>query len=317
MAFILRLRNNNRVSFNRPIVMGIVNITPDSFFSGSRTLSSSVSQLAFTDQAAQALYQRVSDMVLQGVDMIDVGAYSTRPGAAEVSDQEELARLEWALPVIHQAIRDAHLKESLSSTNPLLLSVDTFRWSVAQACVEQLGVDIINDVSGGTADAHMLPGVVELQVPYVMMHIYPTEMKLEYPQGVYEGVKAFFIQQLDQLVSLGMDASLLTEKIMLDPGFGFAKNLDENYELFNDLPRFKNDFAGYPLFVGISRKSMIYKYLGTDAEHALLGTSILNTLALQAGADILRVHDVADARQVVSLVQKVKGLPFNDDACRP
>jgi dihydropteroate synthase len=305
MAFSLDLRDNRRFRSDAPVVMGIVNITPDSFFAGSRNLASADPMAAFTDEAAEALRERVMQMVQQGAGMIDVGACSTRPGAADVSAADELHRLEWALPIVKEAIGRVLAQADRAGERIVPVSVDTFRAGVAQACVERLGADIVNDVSGGTADPDMLPMVVAADVPYILMHLYPTELKLEYPDGVYAGVSTFFREQLDRLSALGWTEGQLARKVVLDPGFGFAKNLDENYELFGRLSRFKADYPQFPLLVGISRKSMIYKFLSTDAEHAQNGTTVLNTLALQAGTDILRVHDVQEAVEAVSIVGKV------------
>ena len=292
MPFSILLRQNDVFCADRPLVMGIINVTPDSFYAGSRM---------------QPVADRVAEMLRQGADVIDVGAYSTRPGAAEVSAEEELHRLREALPLVVSAVR-----ESAPSGRYIPVSVDTFRAQVARTCVEQWGCDWVNDVSGGTYDPEMLPWVAESGTPYIMMHIYPTELQLAYPYGVYAGVKSFFERQLVRLKSLGVSRDNLCRKVILDPGFGFAKNLDENYELFRNLSRFKTDFPDFPLLVGVSRKSMIYRLLGTDADHALNGTTVLHTMAVHAGADILRVHDVKEAKEVILIQQKISG-----DVCRP
>lgn len=282
MAFTFFLSNGRQVSFPTAQVMGIINVTPDSFYSGSRV----------ADEAD--LRARIYNMVEAGAGMIDVGAYSTRPDAAEVTPDEELSRLRWALPVI---------TEALSGTQ-VLVSVDTFRAHVAEVCVTELGAHIINDVSGGTLDVGMFDVVARTRAPYIMMHMRGTPQTMQsltdYPDGVYAEVKRFFGEQLSRLKAAGSHSS-----VILDPGFGFAKTLDQNYALMQALPRFAEDFPDFPLLVGISRKSMIYRLLGNDAEHALNGTAVLNTFSLMNGADILRVHDVREATEAVAIVGKL------------
>lgn len=284
MAFSLSLCNGKTISYDQAQVMAIVNVTPDSFYAGSRV------------QDETDLRARIYNIVREGARMIDVGAYSTRPSAAEVSAEEELARLSWALPVIKDEVKD----------HDVLISVDTFRASVAEACVTRLGADIINDVSGGTLDPDMLRVVAQTGAPYIMMHMRGTPQTMQqltdYPDGVCTEVKRFFRQQMNQLEALGSRA-----QIILDPGFGFAKTLEQNYELMSGLRQLKEDFADLPMLVGISRKSMISRLLETDADHALNGTTVLNTYSLLNGADILRVHDVREAAEAVKII----------DACRP
>ncbi len=304
--FDLTLSNGRRLRFGTPQVMGIINVTPDSFFAGSRTLQPDDGGM-FSDEAAALLRERVVAMVSQGAGMIDVGACSTRPRSAAAGEDEELTRLEWAMPIVIEAVRSACVQRYVP------VSVDTFRARVAEESVTRLGADIVNDVSGGAYDGEMLPVVARLHVPYIMMHIYPTDrmpgsreaQPITYPKGVYAGVIGFLKQQLGYLTELVGGREQLQGKVVLDPGFGFAKDVDENYELFAQLSRFKADFPECPLLVGISRKSMIFKLLGTDAAHALNGTTVLNTLALQAGADILRVHDVPEAVEAVRICTKV------------
>lgn len=284
MAFSITLRNGRHLHYDRPVVMGIINVTPDSFYAGSRV------------QEEDSLRARVINMVRAGAGMIDVGAYSTRPDAAEVPASEELERLRRALPIIKDCV-------------DVPISVDTFRADVAEACITQFGADVINDVSGGTLDADMLPVVVRTGAPYIMMHMRGTPQTMQtltdYPDGVYAEVSRFFRQQLETLQRLSADNDLRMPSVILDPGFGFAKTLAQNYELMHDLFRFKNDFPDHPLFVGISRKSMIYRLLGTDADNALNGTTVLNTFALMNGADILRVHDVREAIEATQIVAKI------------
>ena len=261
------------VTIDRPWVMGIVNVTPDSFYSNSRV----------TDE--QALVERVQAMMADGVDVIDVGACSTRPGSESVDAQGEMERLEWALAVIRRVAPD------------VILSVDTYRADVAHRCVEQWGIDIINDISGGTLDEKMFQTVADLQVPYVMMHMRGTP---ETMSGLtdYDNVTAevlnWMSRRIDELRQKGV------QDIIVDPGFGFAKTVEQNYELLSRLEAFHSLEA--PLLVGVSRKRMIYVPLDCDANQALNGTTVVNTIALMQGSHILRVHDVRAAAEAVKLV---------------
>lgn len=268
--------------YDGPQVMGIINVTPDSFYAGSRI------------QEADQLRQRARQILDEGGTMIDVGAYSTRPDAAEVSAEEELARLRFALPIIRETVGE-----------DVPISVDTFRASVAEACVSDLGADIINDVSGGTLDEGMFDVVARTHAPYILMHMRGTPSTMQsltdYPDGVTAEVKRFFCQQMGKLLNVARSAN-----IILDPGFGFAKTLSQNYELMDAMDDLVQSFSRWPILVGISRKSMIYRLLGTDAEHALNGTTVLNTYAVEHGAAILRVHDVKEAVEVVRMVQLLK-----------
>lgn len=258
--------------FDTPQIMGILNVTPDSFYADSR----------MKDEVA--VCARAEQILQEGAWMIDVGAYSTRPGASEVSEAEELRRLDLALSAVCQAQSDA------------LVSVDTFRASVARHCVETYGVALINDVSGG-ADPQMFATVADLRVPYVLTHPgCSADVKAE---DFRPAVARFFAEQLNKLYDLGV------ADVVLDLGFGFGKTLAENYELLSHLGDFLRLFPDCPMLVGISRKSMIYKTLGTTPENALNGTSVLNTIALQAGAHILRVHDVREAAEVVKLFKSL------------
>lgn len=261
------------VTIDRPWVMGIVNVTPDSFYSNSRV----------TDE--QALVERVQAMMADGVDVIDVGACSTRPGSESVDAQGEMERLEWALAVIRRVAPD------------VILSVDTYRADVARRCVEQWGIDIINDISGGTLDEKMFQTVADLQVPYVMMHMRGTP---ETMSGLtdYDNVTAevlnWMSRRIDELRQKGV------QDVIVDPGFGFAKTVEQNYELLSRLEAFHSLEA--PLLVGVSRKRMIYMPLDCDANQALNGTTVVNTIALMQGSHILRVHDVRAAAEAVKLV---------------
>ena len=281
----LTLKNGKKLKYDGALVMGIVNVTPDSFFEGSRC------------QDEETLRQRIRQIIAEGGAMVDVGAYSSRPDGTDITEEEEMSRLAAALPVIN---------EELAKTDGCIpVSVDTFRAGVARRCVEEYGVDIINDISGGTLDEDMLRTVVELNVPYILMHMRGTPQTMkemtDYPDGVTNDVMGFFRQQIGKLEALAeeMDVDKESLQVILDPGFGFAKTIEQNYQLFSNLPAFKISFKDYPLLVGISRKSMIYKLLDTDANNSLNGTSILNALAVASGADILRVHDVKEAVAVV------------------
>lgn len=249
-----------------PQIMGIINITPDSFFSGSRTL----------DDAS--IEQRVRKMIDEGADMIDVGAYSSRPGAADVSPEEEMDRLRRGLRMVRR----------INSAIPV--SVDTFRADVAKMAVEEEGADIVNDISGGMIDKQMFRTVARLGVPYILMHMQgtPATMQTEpHYVDVRSEVMQYFAERIEQLSLMGVN------DIITDPGFGFGKTLEHNYQLMAHLEDFHQ--LNRPLLVGISRKSMIYKLLGGTPSDALNGTTVLNTVAMLKGAHILRVHDVAQA----------------------
>lgn len=275
--FKLNIRGNV-CSFDCPQVMGIVNVTPDSFWEGSRM-----------GVDADKIRARASQILSEGGTMIDVGAYSTRPGAPDVSPAEELERLAFALRIIREVVGW-----------DVPVSVDTFRADVAETCVRELGADIINDISGGTLDPRMLQVVNETGAPYILMHMRGTpqtmQQLVDYPEGVTSAVIRFFRQQLT-LLDPGA-------QVILDPGYGFAKTLEQNYQLMHSLPELISAFPDYPMLVGISRKSMIYRLLGTDPAHALNGTTVLNTYALQCGAHILRVHDVLEAVQTVRIMNQ-------------
>lgn len=260
------------VTIDRPWVMGIVNVTPDSFYSGSR----------IGDE--RTLTERVRQMIADGADVIDVGACSTRPGSESVDAQGEMGRLEWALAVIRREAPD------------VIVSVDTFRADVARRCVEDWGADIINDISGGTMDSGMFATVARLRVPYVLMHMRGTPetmSQLTDYQNVVAEVLESMARRIDELRQLGV------ADVIADPGFGFAKTLEQNYELLARLDAFHALDA--PLLVGVSRKRMIYTPLQCDADSALNGTTVVNTIALMHGAHILRVHDVKAAAEAVAL----------------
>lgn len=268
--------------------MGIINVTPDSFYAASRV------------QEDDALRRRVAQILDEGGKMIDVGAYSTRPGAVEVTADEELERLSWALPIVRKAADE--WCEAHQTDWQVQVSVDTYRAREAEVSVTELGADIINDVSGGTLDAEMLAVVARTGAPYILMHMRGTPQTMQqltdYPEGVTCEVIAFFERQIAALTALGGK----TSQVILDPGYGFAKTLEQNYELMQGLDAIREAFPELPVLVGISRKTMIYRLLGTDADHALNGTTVLNTYALLHGAAILRVHDVREAAEAVSIV---------------
>ena len=291
----LKLRDGNVLHYDGAQVMGIVNVTPDSFFSGSRY------------SGEDNLRQRVRQIISEGGTMIDVGAYSTRPDADEVSADEELARLAEALPFIVDELQSLGCR-CASSPRYVPVSVDTFRADVARQSVLQFGADIINDVSGGMLDDEMLGVVADVQAPYILMHMRGTpktkQSLTDYPEGVTNAVVDFFSQQLHRLEEACQRVGKGLVSVILDPGFGFAKTIEQNYQLFGNIPSLKSLFPDYPLLVGISRKSMIYKLLGTDADNALNGTSVLNALAVASGAEILRVHDVKEASNVVNQMKR-------------
>jgi dihydropteroate synthase len=261
------------VTIDRPWVMGIINVTPDSFYSGSRV----------TDE--QALVERVLSMLADGADVIDLGACSTRPGSEQVDAQGEMERLQWALAAIRRVAPDT------------IVSIDTYRADVARRCVEEWGADIINDISGGTIDKEMFATVASLRVPYVLMHMRGTPetmSSLTDYDNVTADVLEWLARRIDELRQMGV------ADVIADPGFGFAKTLEQNYEMLTRLNAFHALNA--PLLVGVSRKRMIYTPLGCTADEALNGTTVVNTMALTQGAHILRVHDVKAAAEAVKLV---------------
>ncbi|MDF2516569.1 MAG: dihydropteroate synthase [Sphingobacterium sp.] len=259
------------ITFEKPVIMGILNVTPDSFFDGG------------DNTTVEKALEKAGHLLEAGAQILDIGAYSSRPGAPLISSQEEMDR---ALPPI-QTIRNTFPEA--------ILSIDTFRADVAAEAIDA-GVHMINDVSGGTLDEDMFATVAKYQVPYILMHMRGTpenmQEQTEYSDIVTD-VATFLGQGIAQLRDLGV------KDIILDPGFGFAKTIDQNYELLyriNELHYF-----GLPILGGISRKSMIYKKLGITAQEALNGTTALNTLLLERGVQLLRVHDVAEAKQLVDL----------------
>lgn len=259
-------------SLSAPLIMGILNVTDDSFFDGGRYRSEA------------AMVERAGAMLRDGADIIDIGAMSTRPGALELPAEEEENRIRQAVATVKAAFPEA------------VVSIDTWRASVARAAVRE-GADMINDISGGTFDPDMIPAIGEMQVPYVLMHTPAKPDKMQQCtqyNDILADMLRFFGEQIAKLHAVHV------HDIVIDPGFGFGKTLEQNYFLMRNLEAFK--VFDLPILVGISRKSMIYKFLNTTPEHALNGTTVLNTLALEHGAAILRVHDVKEAVEVRKLV---------------
>lgn len=269
--------NGKLIDLGLPQVMGILNVTPDSFYSGSRK------------QSEEDIRSRVKQIVDEGGQMIDIGAYSSRPGADDVSAEEEMARLRKGMKIVNEIAPD------------MPVSVDTFRADVAKMCVEELGVGIINDISGGELDKNMFATVAKLGVPYILMHMKGTPQTMQqapHYDDLMKEILLYFAEKIQQLRDLGQ------KDIILDPGYGFAKTIEHNYHLLHH-QEMLNVFE-LPLLVGISRKSMIYRLLGGTPEESLNGTSVLNTIALQKGASILRVHDVKECVEVVKIVEMME-----------
>lgn len=264
--------NGRLFNLSAPKVMGILNLTPDSFFDGGRH-----------NAVDEALHQ-TARMLAEGAEIIDIGAYSSRPDSVDISPEEELTRLRPALSAIVREFPDA------------VLSVDTFRSEVARIAINE-GAHIINDISGGELDREMFQTAADLQVPYILMHMKGTPQTMaqqaEY-ENVLNEVLDYCIWKTRQLIDLGV------KDVIIDPGFGFAKNTDHNYELLSHLEAFK--MLGFPLLAGVSRKGMIWKTLGITPDEALNGTTVANTIALLKGASILRVHDVKPAVEAVKIV---------------
>lgn len=264
-------------SLCEPKIMGILNVTPDSFYAESRT----------SDE--EHIAARVQQLMDDGADMIDIGGYSSRSGADDVSPEEEMNRLRRGLRVVRRLYPEVPI------------SVDTFRADVARMCVEEEGADIINDISGGMMDRQMFRTVARLGVPYILMHMQGTPDTMQqapHYDNLRREVMLYFAERIDRLCQMGV------KDIIVDPGFGFGKTLEHNYELFHHLDDF--NLFNLPLLVGISRKSMIYKLLGGTPQTSLNGTTVLNTIALMKGAHILRVHDVKEAVEAKRIVMKMK-----------
>jgi dihydropteroate synthase len=269
--------NGRLMDLSEPQVMGILNVTPDSFYAGSHGVTEGY------------IIDRIHQIMNEGASIIDIGACSTRPGADEVSMEEEMSRLRMGLELIRKHRPDA------------IVSVDTYRADVAKMCVEEYGAAIINDISAGQMDEQMFPTIARLGIPYIIMHMKgtPKDMQVnpQYDHFLKE-VFYYFSEKVQRLRDLGV------KDIIIDPGFGFGKTLEHNYELMNHLEEFA--LFELPLLVGVSRKSMIYKHLDITPEEALNGTTTLNTIALLKGANILRVHDVRQAMESIKIVQKMR-----------
>ena len=269
--------NGKLMDLSEPQVMGILNVTPDSFYAGSRA------------ETERDITQRIHQIVNEGASIIDIGAYSSRPNAQHISAEEEMSRLRTGLELIRKHYPKA------------IVSVDTFRADIARMCVEEYGVAIINDISAGNMDEQMFPTIARLGVPYIIMHMKGTPQNMQenphYDHFLKE-IFYYFSEKVQKLRDLG------AKDIIIDPGFGFGKTIEHNYELMNHLEEFH--LFELPILVGISRKSMIYKLLGITPEEALNGTTALNTIALTKGAHILRVHDVKEAVETVRIVEKMK-----------
>lgn len=269
--------NGSLLDLSQPRVMGILNVTPDSFYAGSRT------------QTEAEIVRRVRQIVSEGAAIIDIGAYSSRPNADNVSSREEMERLRMGLKILFEIQPDA------------VVSVDTFRADVARMCVEEYGVAIINDIAAGEMDTDMFHTVAALNVPYIMMHMQGTPQSMQqhpHYDNLLKAVFLYFARKVQQLRDLGV------KDIILDPGFGFGKTMEHNYELLSHLEEFR--IFELPLLVGVSRKSMIYRLLDITPQEALNGTTVLDTICLLKGADILRVHDVKEAVETVRIVQAMR-----------
>ena len=272
----IKKENGNFDDFSTPVVMGILNVTTDSFYDGGKYLS----ELEISKQ--------ISKIEKEGAKIIDVGASSSRPGSIPVSEKTEIERL---LPTI----------ELIKKNSPnIKISIDTFRSNVARQCIKN-GADMINDISAGEKDKKMFDTIAELNVPYVMMHMKGNSLTMQKNPNyddIIKEISEFFEKKIKTLNSLGFN------KIIIDPGFGFGKTLEHNYEILRNLSEFKK--INLPILVGVSRKSMIYNLLDITADQALNGTSIINTIALNNGANLLRVHDVKEAIECINITNQLK-----------
>ena len=267
------------INFSIPKIMGVLNVTPDSFYDGSRYIEK------------DKILGKVEKMILEGVDFIDIGAYSSRPGAVIISYEEELKRLSATMELLRSCFPES------------TISIDTFRSGIARKMVEEYKADMINDISAGDMDKEMFNTIADLQIPYVIMHMQGTPKTMQKNpkyDNIVKDILTFFSGKVEELKLLGVD------NVILDPGFGFGKTLDHNYELMNGLGQFS--ILNKPVMVGVSRKSMIGKLLGCTPDEALNGTVVLNTVALMKGIDILRVHDVKEAVEAIKIVEKLEEL---------
>jgi dihydropteroate synthase len=269
--------NGRLIQLNKPCVMGILNLTPDSFYEGSRY------------QQEKEILVRAEEILLEGGLIIDIGAVSTRPGANFVSEGAELERLLPAVKVIRQHFPEAYL------------SIDSFRSGVVTKVYDEIGGFLVNDISGGNMDGQMFETVAKLGLPYILMHIQGTPDTMQKNPTYQDVVKDILLALSEKINTLKL---LGVNDIIVDPGFGFGKNLRHNYDLLNSLDSFR--LFELPLMVGVSRKAMIWKLLNGSPGESLIGTTVLNTLSLMGGADILRVHDVREAVETVKLVSEIK-----------
>ncbi len=268
--------NGTLVSLEKPIVMGILNVTPDSFYDGGK------------HSDIEKIKQQISKILSEGAKIIDIGAYSSRPGAKHISEKEELSRLIPVLELINKDYPDT------------IISIDTFRANIAEISIRDYNVSIINDIASGDMDDAMFGVIAKYNVPYIIMHMQGNPQNMQQNPGydnVVNEIIDYFVKKISELKLLGV------HDIIIDPGFGFGKNLEHNYEILNKLEDFK--VLELPLLAGLSRKSMIYKFLDCTPKDALNGTSVLNTLAISKGASILRVHDVKEAVEAIKLYEKM------------
>lgn len=269
--------NGKLMDFSSPKVMGILNVTPDSFFAQSRK------------QTSKEIIERVKQIIDEGASIVDLGAYSSRSNADDVSPKEEMNRLRIALEIIRNEFSD------------IVVSIDTFRADVARMCVEEYNADIINDIAAGEMDKEMFPTIASLGVPYIIMHMKGTPQNMQDTpkyDNLLKEVLYYFSEKVQKLRDLGV------KDIIIDPGFGFAKTIEHNYELLNHMEEFQ--IFDLPILVGVSRKSMIYNLLGTTPQEALNGTTVIDTIALMKGANILRVHDVRQTVENVRIFEKMQ-----------
>lgn len=269
--------NGKLMDFSSPKVMGILNVTPDSFFAQSRK------------QTSKEIIERVKQIIDEGASIVDLGAYSSRQNADDVSPKEEMNRLRIALEIIRNEFSD------------IVVSIDTFRADVARMCVEEYNADIINDIAAGEMDKEMFPTIASLGVPYIIMHMKGTPQNMQDTpkyDNLLKEVLYYFSEKVQKLRDLGV------KDIIIDPGFGFPKTIEHNYELLNHMEEFQ--IFDLPILVGVSRKSMIYNLLGTTPQEALNGTTVIDTIALMKGANILRVHDVRQAVENVRIFEKMQ-----------
>lgn len=269
--------NGQLIMLDQPMVMGILNLTPDSFYDGGRY------------QSEKAVLQRAEEILDQGAMIIDIGAVSTRPGAMEVSAEAEIERLLPAVKAIRKRFPDA------------VLSIDSYRSEVIFRIAGETGDCIVNDISGGTMDAQMFETVAKLRLPYILMHMQGTPQTMQQNPAYQDVINDILLDLSEKVNTLKL---LGVNDIIIDPGFGFGKNLEHNFELLNRLDSFR--LFELPLMVGLSRKTMIWKLLEITPQESMNGTTVLNTLALMGGADILRVHDVREAMEAIRLVSKLK-----------